>query len=165
MKSACLFQSSAELNDMMRLLERRDDAIAYELLRRIEAQRTAATALGKFSENLNHKGYVAAREMLAMVPSGFRKSDLLARLLLELENDFIKASAQERRSRSAMRFDPFWAEFDALARRRTHRDARGVYQAVIASGIAAPHPSLRCATDRYKKVLEGNSQRLQIVGR
>ncbi|MDN7993093.1 hypothetical protein QZM97_23750 [Burkholderia orbicola] len=165
MKEACLFKTSAELRDMMHSLERRDDGVAYELLRRIETQRTAAADLTKFGRHLNHKGYGAAREMLAMVPSGFRSSELLARLLLELENDFIKASAQERRSRSAMRFDPFWAEFDALAKRRTHRDAAGVYRAVVSSGIATPHPTMRRAKERYKELIEGNSQRLQIVGR
>ncbi|KVR04724.1 hypothetical protein WK09_29000 [Burkholderia ubonensis] len=164
MKDACLFKTSAELRDMMQSLERRDNGVAYELLRRIQAQRTEAAALTKFGRNLNHKGYAVALEMLAMVPSGFRSSDLLARLLLELENDFVKASAQERRSRSAMRFDPFWAEFDALAKRHTHRDAAGVYRAIVSSGIATPHPTLRRAKEHYKELMEGNSQRLQIVG-
>ncbi|WP_322021826.1 hypothetical protein [Burkholderia sp. BCC1974] len=164
MKSACLFKTVAELQSMMQALERRHDGTAYELLRRIEAQRVEAAALIKFGKDLNHKGYLAAREMLAMVPSGFRSSDALRVLLLELENDFVKAAAQERRSRSGMRFDPFWAEFDALAKRRTQPDAAGVYQAIVSSGIATPHPTLRRAKEHYKELMEGNSQRLQIVG-
>lgn len=164
MKDACLFETAAELRGMMQALERRHDDVAYELLRRIEAQRVEAAALVKFGKDLNHKGYAAAREMLAMVPSGFRSSDALRVLLLELENDFGKASAKEHRSRSGMRFDPFWAAFDKIAKRRTHRDATSVYQAVIDSGIATPHPTLRRAKEHYKELMEGNSQRLQIVG-
>lgn len=148
-----LFENSAELKEMLGKLERRNDAVARELLRRIDAQRLAAAALpGKFGTGLNHKGYVAAREMLPMVMTNFATADRLEVLLLALECDFAKAAIRAQRSTSGRRFKRFWDEFDELIRRRTHRTADDAYKSVAAR-MPLPHPKASSAKSRYGRLM------------
>ncbi|WP_341313895.1 hypothetical protein WN982_00360 [Paraburkholderia sp. IMGN_8] len=154
MFQARLFESSAELKTVLQTLTGRRGDVAPELLRRLEAQRTAAASLGRFSESLNVDAYRHAREMLPAVAAGFLPADRLEVLLLRLECDFRGAAARALRSTSGKRFEPFWREFDAIARRRTCRTAEAVYEAVKASGVPHPHPKLSVAKRRYGKLVK-----------
>jgi hypothetical protein len=149
-----LFENAAELKDMLAALERRNDGVAHELLRRIETQRVAAAELPKkFSAALSHRGYTAAREMLPMVMTNFATADRLEVLLLSQECDFTKAAIRAQRSTSNRRFKTFWDEFDELILRRTHRKAEDVYKAVAAR-IPHPHPKPSVAAKRYGKLMQ-----------
>ncbi|MBN3789714.1 hypothetical protein [Burkholderia sp. Ac-20353] len=142
---------------MLQALKHRDNAVAQELRRRIEMQRDAVDDLGKFAASLNRYAYGWALERLQGAESGFWNVEQLGTMLLELENDYVKAAARAQRSTSGRRFAPFWRAFNELARRRTHHSAESVYQAVLASGIPHPHPKLSVAKKRYSKLMRGIS--------
>ena len=165
MKETFLFQTTAELDRLMHALERRDNQTAYDLMHRIDTQRAAAAALGKFGRTLDHKGYMEAREWLAMVPSGFRRPDELRTLLLALDGDYVKAAYRAARSNSNARFIPYWSAFDEIAGRHTQRTAEDVHAAVLADGLPPPYPKLAVIKRRYGKLKRGISETLQTLGR
>ena len=151
----------------MRALEHRNNDTAHAILRRLETQRADAAALGKFGRTLNHGGYVAARDLLAMAQSGFGGSDVLNRLeklLLRLENDYVKAAASAARSTSNKRFIPYWSAFDEIASRRTHRTAEEIRAAVLSEGMPPPYPQPDIIKRRYAKFKTGMSQTLRALG-
>ncbi|WP_059715433.1 hypothetical protein [Burkholderia ubonensis] len=167
MKEAFIFQTTAELEEMMRALERRNNGVAHEILRRLETQRADAAALGKFGRTLNHRGYVAARDLLAMAQAGFGGSDVLNRLeklLLRLENDYVKAAASAARSTSNKRFIPYWSAFDEIAGRRTYRTAEEIHAAVLSDGMPPPYPRPDIIKRHYAKLKSGMSQSLRALG-
>ncbi|QBQ96295.1 hypothetical protein [Paraburkholderia pallida] len=160
-----LFDSSAELKSMMEKLERSDNATAYELLRRIGAQRAALPELGKFSRSLDQRAYRNALDLVpAVAARTFRSVDELETRLLRLEIDFTRAAARAHRSNSAVRFDGFWEIFDEIVRRRTCTTAMAAYRAAVDAGAPLPHPRQSTAKTRFKELMGDGSERLRIAG-
>ncbi|MBT2180999.1 hypothetical protein KKP06_24670 [Ralstonia pickettii] len=152
-----LFNTADGLSRMLGRIEQyRCRATADVLRERLLVQERAIPALGKFGDQIDVNAYAAARDRVVRVCAGHENSDALHLALLELEHTFITAKAAAGRSRSAMRFDGFWAEFDDIVRRHACRKAEDAFAQTVRL-VPAPHPTLGTAQRRYRGLVNGTS--------
>ncbi|WP_134138228.1 hypothetical protein [Paraburkholderia sp. BL6665CI2N2] len=154
MSDANLFGRVEELREAMLRLERGCDATAMDLRSRIAAQERAVPELGKFAAGIQSRHYVSARELVVAVVARSMTADRLEVLLLRLECSYVKAKVRANRSRSNVRFAPFWAEFDAIVRRHVCSTADEAHKRA-ATGTPQPHPKLSVAQKRYRRLMNG----------
>ena len=143
-----LFDSVDELRASLRKLEAGCDNTAGALRTRIAAQERYIPELGKFGRGVDVRQYSQARELVVAVAAGSMNADRLEVLLLGLECEFVKRKAKADRSRSNVRFDPFFEVFDAIVTGRRCRSATDAHQKAAAVA-PPPHPMPSVSRKRY----------------
>ncbi|HDR9061070.1 hypothetical protein [Burkholderia vietnamiensis] len=146
-----LFASAQELTSIMRRLEHGCDETAAELRERLSDQERAIPELGKFGAGIQLSDYQAARDLVSPVTARMMDADRLERMVLRLECDYVKLKARADRSRSNVRFEPFWEAFDSIVRRHLCSDLDDAY-ARAAAQVPLPHPKPSVAEKRFRQL-------------
>ncbi|HDR9274896.1 TPA: hypothetical protein QDB24_002977 [Burkholderia vietnamiensis] len=147
-----LFASTMELTSIVRRLEHGCDETAAELRERLSAQELAIPELGKFGAGIQLCDYRAARDLVAPVTARMMTADRLETMILRLECEYVKRKARADRSRSNVRFEPFWEAFDSIVRRHLCSEFDDAY-ARAAARVPLPHPKPSVAEKRYRKLI------------
>ncbi|HDR8931569.1 hypothetical protein WK35_28525 [Burkholderia vietnamiensis] len=149
-----LFSSVQELTSIMRRLEFGCDETAAELRERLSTQERAIQDLGKYGAGIQLSEYRTACDLIVSVTAQMMNADRLERIVLRLECDYVKLKARADRSRSNVRFEPFWEAFDSIVRRHLCSDLDDAY-ARAAARVPLPHPKPSVAEKRYRKLTNG----------
>ncbi|HDR9101143.1 TPA: hypothetical protein QDB15_006000 [Burkholderia vietnamiensis] len=146
-----LFASAQELTSIMRRLEFGCDKTAGELRERLSAQERAIQDLGKYGAGIQLSEYRTAHDLVVSVTAQMMNADRLERIVLRLECDYVKLKARADRSRSNVRFEPFWEAFDSIVQRHLCSDLDDAY-ARAAAQVPLPHPKPSVAEKRYRQL-------------